>query len=142
LNSTEYVAEALAYKRAKKKSSKHPPWYMLCDESLVGVKPLADHLGRSGTYQLIYQVYSATTHGTDVIAGKVFPGKGEGSVFDQLRYPKYCQIVTQQVMYYVEQLFPKFIEVAVPEKRDEYEQVMRSYRVHYAWVFTVDFDVA
>lgn len=91
-------AEAEYMKIAAKENN--PPWFRLFGGPQK-IEQLANRLNRQAFYEILYRRWSGSTHGTDVIDGKIFPpseeGKGNVSIV-QIRYAKDAQEIVQYAL--------------------------------------------
>jgi len=120
LTKPAYAQAELEYQRLSQGRRKNPDWY-----SFFGGPPnreqLADKIGLSGIYEVLYRNWSDVTHGTDVIKGKLSsPGKGQIEIV-QIRFVKDVQTVTQNSLSLALQLFVSMIKYFAPNREKDFE---------------------
>jgi hypothetical protein len=106
---------AMAELRKLKRKHKNPNWYTLY-EGPTNLEGLAARLRYQSLYQFLYRYWSRTTHGVDVIQGKLaHPSSGRSGVV-QLRVPKEAQTVTQITITLGLKMFRLLVDKCCPEK--------------------------
>ncbi|MEW5817699.1 MAG: DUF5677 domain-containing protein [Spirochaetota bacterium] len=89
-----YAESEKEYQGIKKKTKRAPKWWFNMHGGPGDVQELADRLGRSAQYELLYRGLSDFSHGMDIIEGK-FEIEEPGLVaISQLRLPNNAQFMT------------------------------------------------
>jgi hypothetical protein len=115
------VREAVAeLKRLKKKNkNSNPHWYSLYGGP-TNLERLATSLGYQSLYLVYYKHWSRSTHGIDVVQGKLGPGPSGRPRLIQLRVPTEAQTATQFAVTLALKMFRLIVDKYCPEKQSEF----------------------
>jgi hypothetical protein len=120
LKRPEYKDANAEYQRMRKTGTKNPYWYSLYGGP-KNVEKLADHLGLVAMYHILYRQWSSSTHGTDIIHGKISQSEtGHGAIL-QLRLPTEAQTLTVLAVSLALELYQLFINRYAPDKANVYK---------------------
>jgi hypothetical protein len=121
LSKSKYFEAAKEYDRLKHDEKRTPNWYHLFSGP-NNIKQLADSLGHSAFYEILYRSWSGPTHGTDVINQKILKG-GEGfcSII-QIRFPAYGQTATSLAITFSRYIFRIMIDFYKPDYKSKIDE--------------------
>ena len=92
----------------------------------MNIEQLANRLGLSGTYALLYRLWSGSTHAQDVIAGSLlFEGSNVGRILP-IRFPESAEVPTRHSVGFVLDILPQVIKHFVPERLNDFKLWYRS----------------
>jgi hypothetical protein len=114
LNLPKYKDISKEYQR-KSKKRKRPEWYSLYNGP-NNIKELADHLKYPAFYKILYQSLSASTHGTNIIQGKLATGENNIVSIYQIRLPLNIEFLVKACITLSFVLYDDFINARIPEK--------------------------
>lgn len=114
----KYKEANAEYQRLKKTGVKTPYWYSLYGGP-KNIEQLANHLHLPAMYHILYRQWSSSTHGTDIIYGKISPSPTAPGIL-QLRLPTEAQAITHLAISIGLQLFPIFIKHYAPKRMHDY----------------------
>lgn len=127
INSKRYSPFKIEYERTNKVLKKPPEWYSLFNGPR-SIKDLATYLKYPALYEVLFRGWSPSSHGTDIIQGKLTSsGVGTAEIV-QIRYSKDAQSVTNHCFNLCLLLFKTFIQKRIPSKFTEYQNWHSSIR--------------
>ena len=126
----EYEKAEKEYQRLRNAGIKNPAWYQLFNGPKT-IQGLAEHLDMHAFYEIFYRHWSGPTHGTDIIQGKLSGAPGDTAEIIQIRYPKNAQEVTSQAMMLALKTFSRYIDIRIPNKKEEFKVWYLSMREFY-----------
>ncbi len=84
----------------RKKSIDFIKWYEF-NQGPSSIKRIAKHLKRDAFYEIFYSSLSKSTHGNDIINGKISSDKNGKLSVIQIRFAKDAQMIVQQWLWFV-----------------------------------------
>ena len=115
---TPGVKSALDELRKVRKKNKNPNWYSLYGGP-TSIAQLADYLGYQSLYLVFYKFWSRTTHGVDIIQGKLAMGSTGRPGIIQLRVPTDAQTMAQLAITVALRTFRLVVDKYCPEKKPQ-----------------------
>jgi hypothetical protein len=114
-------AASAELQKCKQDFNKNPYWYSLYGGP-TNLERLAAYLGCQIFYQFLYRYWSGSTHGTDIIQGKIgFSSSGRPGIV-QLRLPKEAQTITQFTITFALRMFKLVISKYNTDKQQEFTE--------------------
>lgn len=110
----EYKEAVEEYKRVRKDDGRTPKWYRLFGGP-KNIQQLADRLGHSGRYEILYRSWSKATHGSGLIDGNISRGQNGLTNIVQIRNPEFAQNATSLAISFALSLFNTMVEFHRPE---------------------------
>ena len=98
LQSEKYIEVFNEFNKLKGKSKYYPHWYS-CFNGPKTIRGIAEQAGKGDLYDNIYSVYSRSTHGTDVVGGKLTSSPQNYADIIQIRRPTDAQQVARFTLY-------------------------------------------
>lgn len=103
------------YKRLKKARKRKVEWFSLSGGPM-SIEQLANRLELSGTYALLYRLWSRSTHAQDVISGSLLlEGSDVGRILP-IRFPESAEDPTRHSVRFLLDILPQIIKHFVPER--------------------------
>jgi hypothetical protein len=99
----------------KKEKRNRPEWYSLFNGPNT-IKELADHLKYPAFYKILYQSLSSSTHGTNIIQGKIVADKNNSISVYQIRLPLNFEFLTNFCITLSFNLYFDFVSKRLPDK--------------------------
>lgn len=119
LSSTKYQPFKTEYDKTKLKHKNNMSWYSLFGGPTT-IKKLAEHLNQEMLYDGFFRSFSASTHGTDILHGKMKSNnEGELGIL-QIRNSENSKMITQNCYNLCLMLFRVFITNKLPDKMTDY----------------------
>ncbi len=125
LDSTKYQQVETGYKATRKDKKRKPTWYSLSGGP-PNIEQLAQRLGYEGCYSLLYRSWSGTTHGTDILKGKVIPTQEGGAGIVPLRIPEGVEQTVTFAIVFALHLYRLYIRHYVPSREDGFREWCKS----------------
>jgi len=120
LKKPDYKDANAEYQRVKKASKGNPYWYSLYGGP-TSIEKLADYLKLTAMYHILYRQWSSSTHGTDIIQGKISRSSTGQTEILQLRLPTEAQVLTVLAVSIALELFQLFIRHYSRERSSDYK---------------------
>ena len=138
LDKPMYQKVVQEFERVQKAHKRNPNWFSLyggpCD-----IKQLAERLGHSGMYEILYRVFSATTHGIDVVDHKISQMDNGLTGIVQIRFALHAQNVTSLAISFALSLFRIMIKFHKPDYKIKLEEwYVREMRDLQMWLISGD----
>lgn len=121
LVSPKYMPIKAEYDLTRKKLKNNMSWYSLFDGPR-NIKELAEKLNHFVLYDSAFRNYSASTHGVDILQGKLKGETNEDLGLLQIRSPQNAQNIVQFCFNFCFMVYSNFIEKILPEKNNEYKE--------------------
>lgn len=121
LNTPKYQPTKLEYDRTKQKLKGNMAWYSLFSGP-KNIKDLAESLNHFILYDGFFRNYSAATHGTDILQGKLTGSDNENLGIIQIRDPKNAKMIMQNCYNFCMMVYSNFVKFRIPEKQKEYNE--------------------
>ncbi len=122
LSQPKYQAITFEYERTKTKLKKNNLfWYSLFDGP-KNIKELAEQLNHHNLYDGYFRNFSAATHGTDIIQGKLVGKNNNDLGILQIRSPANAQSIAQSCSNFCSVVFSIFVKMRIPEKQNEFNR--------------------
>lgn len=120
LKKPDYKDANAEYQRLKKAGMKNPYWYSLYGGP-TNIEKLAEHLQLAAMYHILYRQWSSSTHGTDIIQGKISRSSTGQTEILQLRLPTEAQVLTVLAVSIALSIFQLFIRHYSAERSVDYK---------------------
>ncbi len=120
LKEPEYRGANSEFHRRKKETSGFPAWHSLYGGPRT-IESLAEHVGCSALYNILYRQWSTAAHGMDIIQGKI-AARGDKAAVLQLRLPTEAQALSFFAVTIGLELIQTVIRGLVPERMMEYQK--------------------
>jgi hypothetical protein len=117
LNLPIYKEVSAEYLKKKDKRNR-PEWYSLFKGPNT-IKELADHLKYPAFYKILYQSLSSSTHGTNIIQGKIVVDKNNSISIYQIRLPLNVEFLTNSCITLSFNLYHDFTSKRLPDKLND-----------------------
>jgi hypothetical protein len=130
LNKKEYEDIEKEYQRLKKLKGKTPNWYSLFNGP-DNIEKLANQQSLSGLYEVLYRTWSKSSHGNDIIRGKISKNSAEQLEVIQLRVPGEAQFTTLNCFNLAIMTLDSYVDNRLPEKADDFKQWYAGMREYY-----------
>ena len=127
LESPKYLSVKNEYDLTRKKLKNNMAWYSLFNGPR-NLKDLAEKLNHYVLYDVFFKNYSASTHGVDIIQGKLRGGSNENLGILQLRNPANAQDIVYNCFNFCLLVYSNFLQTKLPEKQKEYDEWLKSIR--------------
>jgi hypothetical protein len=111
LDAVNEYSQFIKNSKKKNKKPKKPVWYALYSGP-QNMQKLAELLNHDAIYEILYRSWSESTHGVNIIEGKVFP---DGII--QLRSPKDTKQIVIHTLNLLIMAYTVFINNFIPEKK-------------------------
>lgn len=118
INSPLFTEIEKEYQRLQKKN---PKWYELYNGP-KNIEQLANRLGRRDLYEILYRYWSGTTHGTDILHGKLRRTKEGETMIVSIRFPAMAQMVTVYSLNLCVWMFSLVIRKRLPNHKNEFRK--------------------
>jgi hypothetical protein len=130
LNNPAYTDANNEYLNLVGKGVTNPPWYRLyCGP--MNIEQLAQKVNLTTWYEVLYRYLSGTTHGTDILQGKIASSaRGELHVV-QIRYFKDAQLITGYTMTIAIKTYILIINKILTSKRHNFREWYQSIKKFY-----------
>jgi hypothetical protein len=125
-----YRATRDEYYKTKNKINKSPNWYSLYNGP-KSLQQLANIVGYPAIYEIFYRNYSSSTHGNDIIRGKLKWSEDERLQVVQIRHPEDLKLVVINSYHIAIQAYFVFLKNRLPEKRDTFNQWYRKIKTQF-----------
>lgn len=129
LTKPEYQLINAEYETTKKRK-KNASWYTLFNGP-DNLEQLAMTQRLEGLYEVLYRTWSKTTHGTDIIQGKLSKNSRGQVEIIQIRLPDEAQFIALNCFNLALLTFDKFIDRRLPEKSQEFKLWYATIRSYY-----------
>jgi hypothetical protein len=121
VKSEKYKTTAKEYYRTKSKlGGKNPSWYSLYDGP-SNIEKLADNLGFNVYYELLYRNFYSSTHGNEIIQGKIAKNEQKGIDIFQIRLSTGAKNTISFCIGLTTYLFKTYVYRRVPTKKEEFD---------------------
>jgi hypothetical protein len=121
MKSEKYKTTVKEYYRTKNKlGGKNPFWYSLYDGPLK-IEKLAYNLGFNVYYELLYRIFSSSTHGNEIMQGKIAKNKQKGIDIFQIRLSTGSKNIISFCIALTTYLFKTYINRRLPTKKEEFD---------------------
>lgn len=110
----EYREVSEEYERVRRDAGGTPNWLCLF-KGPKNIKQLADRLGHSGRYEILYRSGSRATHSLDLIDGNISRGPNGLVNFVQIRNPEFAQSATSLGISFALSLFQTMVTFHKPD---------------------------
>jgi len=124
-----YKKIKLEYYRTKNSSKfkKTPNWYSLFDGP-KNLEALASSIGYPAIYDIFYRSYSKSTHGNDILQGRItLSESGQPEIF-QIRFPGEMQLVIINTYSVAILAYIAFCKARLPDKYEAFQDWYKSIR--------------
>jgi hypothetical protein len=118
LNSEKYQLFKVEYERTKLKLKNNITWYSLFDGP-KNIFELAERLNRHALYEELFKQFSFSTHGTDILKGKIKSNNLKNYGVSQIRNPMEAQNITKNCLNFCFIVFDIFIKHRIPTKQND-----------------------
>lgn len=136
----KYVSVKNEYYRTKNKLKNSPNWYSLYDGPR-NLKELATRVGFPALYEVYYRNYSFSTHGNDIIQGRItISSEGIPQIF-QIRFPGDAQSITHNSFNISIATFSTFCKVRIPEKEILFLEWFDTIKNIYSEIGKIEIDI-
>ena len=127
LEHEEYKKVTAEYYRTKNstKSKKNPQWYSLFDGP-KNLELLAVSIGYPAIYDAFYRNYSMSTHGNDIIRGKIKITENGKPGIVQIRYPGDLHLVVFNSINIAIMAYIAYCKARLPEKVESFQEWYKS----------------
>lgn len=119
-NKEEYVPIMQELNRLKQNGEKNPIWYRLFNGPR-NIVELANEIKLSGLYELLYRFWSDSSHGVDILDGKIIRNNEDGIDIYQIRFPKDAQIVSNYIASISIMVYKLIIYKKLVHKKNDFE---------------------
>lgn len=114
LNLPKYCKISEEYLK-KLEKRKRPEWYSLFNGPNT-IKELADNIKYPAFYKILYQSLSSSTHGTNIIQGKIVSDENNNVSIYQIRLPLNIEFVVNTCITLSFNLYNDFVNKRLPDK--------------------------